>query len=721
MAQDGIVKINAFSDGDASHIPNTSTHRQYKPPTLYLEKLGTLWMTHRKEAQPGFTYRIDRLPDGYTVWERPRPSNTSHVDRWCYGHPTKKWFDSPNRFFSHFLNLMEKGSTQACDCINCDKTKKPSRSKAPAIANTSAPRNTSSFFTPLPAASLPVRRPRRPPDRLSTGIDLDVALPTTETKAGVYKAKGRQWVEGRTDEEGTPDPYRNNIDRLKTLGVLDTIIEEPMSADWRAERASNVEQYFEKLKQQNSWLPRRMEIVLMVRALKVDERLVFSPEHKRFMIVDKDDSASKEPLWEAGVVTQTPLTTDMDDNQAITNSGFRVEPLSNANTKEGKGIWKRYCYLRYDQIRPFNLWENFLAGTDTNEWDETIMNAMLVMSTLTLVKRYRFKGKWPSAKVFCRAMYLGAELIMEGDYVNLFPESNFDAGVTDIMQIDSITLDMWNLGKASNDDYDEGHPYNCTARATGRIFTNTAARAINRTPTQLINTSLHRIGPWYARTPDDKLSRVPFHRVMGRCYNPDVVDIWVHGEKSKGDPVMKVGLGMSGVISARKFCSAEYKRIEDNRNWYWADTRVEALNLEEINGFLVTNQDPDRDPKKYRREIRVIEGTARPEERLALQQQAERRASTRGINGMLAGALELNAEESAETSRDRKRSRSALGRSEESGEEEEDNKDTIRKQFVDQMAEGLAMSDEEVPSENDENDIDDSKRVRASIVIPTGQ
>jgi hypothetical protein len=489
MGQIRIIKINDGTDGDATHIPNTSTHRRVEPPSLYLEKLGKLWMEHRGEAQPGITYRLDRLPDGYTVWERPRPANPSHVDRWCYGHPSKKWFDSPSRFFPHFLMLMEGGSSRDCTCVNCTKKKLP-RGRPPAIANTSAPRNTSSFFTAPP----PLQKPERPRGQLAEEFDMTETQPLADAKAGIYKTKGRQWVEGRTDEEGTPDPYRNSIDRLKVLGFLDTVIEEPMSADWRAERAGNVEGYFKKLKQVASWVPRRMEIVLIVRALQPEEKLLFHPESKRFMIFGEDGSDPKEPLWEAGVVTQTSLTDveNPDVNQSVTNSGFRIEPLSNANSKEGKGVWKRYSYLRYGQIRPFNLWRNFLAGIPNTEWNETITNAMLVMSTLTLVKRYRFKGKWPEAKVFCRAMYLGAELIIEGDFVYLLPESDLDAGVTDVMQIKSITLDMWNLDKASNDDYDEGHPYNCTARITGKIFTNTAGRASDLSPTHVAQEDLNR-------------------------------------------------------------------------------------------------------------------------------------------------------------------------------------------------------------------------------------
>jgi hypothetical protein len=68
----------------------------------------------------------------------------------------------------------------------------------------------------------------------------------------------------RVDEEGTPDVYRNLIDKLKQYGSLDEIIVEPLSMDWRAEQI-----LLPKLKQQletcPQYLPRAGEIVLFLR------------------------------------------------------------------------------------------------------------------------------------------------------------------------------------------------------------------------------------------------------------------------------------------------------------------------------------------------------------------------------------------------------------------------------------------------------------------------
>ncbi|KAK3080287.1 hypothetical protein LTS18_002638 [Coniosporium uncinatum] len=117
------VSINPGSDGDSSHRPQNAAYRAKIPPNLYLEKIGTQWMQWRDEAKPGVRYYLDRLPDGYMLFEKPRPSNEKVVDKHLFGHPNHKHFDSPNRFFPHFLHLMNSnGSNIGCPCTVCGGT-----------------------------------------------------------------------------------------------------------------------------------------------------------------------------------------------------------------------------------------------------------------------------------------------------------------------------------------------------------------------------------------------------------------------------------------------------------------------------------------------------------------------------------------------------------------------------------------------------------------------
>jgi hypothetical protein len=115
-----VVRLRPGSDGDASHIPKQGHYTQVNPPTLYLEKLGDQWMAAKGEARPGVKYILESLPAGYTLWQRPRGSNAQHVDKYLYGHPSQKQFDSSNRFFPHFEYLMaNSGNNIGCPCTVC--------------------------------------------------------------------------------------------------------------------------------------------------------------------------------------------------------------------------------------------------------------------------------------------------------------------------------------------------------------------------------------------------------------------------------------------------------------------------------------------------------------------------------------------------------------------------------------------------------------------------
>jgi hypothetical protein len=108
------------SDGDALHVPKQGPYTQVVPPTAYLEKTAQQWMERRNEAKPGAKYILEALPSGYTMWQRPRPSDPKVCDKYLYGHPGQKPFDSPNRFYPHFEYLMDNnGSNIGCPCKLC--------------------------------------------------------------------------------------------------------------------------------------------------------------------------------------------------------------------------------------------------------------------------------------------------------------------------------------------------------------------------------------------------------------------------------------------------------------------------------------------------------------------------------------------------------------------------------------------------------------------------
>jgi hypothetical protein len=110
------------------------------------------------------------------------------------------------------------------------------------------------------------------------------------TTGPVFAPKGRATLTeaGKVDEGGNPDVYRSLIDKLKRFGPLDTLITEPMSMDWRAERQL-LHDSLQIISELPAWLPRIAELVLFVRDLDDDEEVTVDPEtnHHRIWNISK--------------------------------------------------------------------------------------------------------------------------------------------------------------------------------------------------------------------------------------------------------------------------------------------------------------------------------------------------------------------------------------------------------------------------------------------------
>ena len=71
------VPLRPGSDGDYTHKPpDNPIWTIVDPPTLYLERLGARWSQDRDDAQPGIKYVLEKLPVGYTLYQRPRANGT---------------------------------------------------------------------------------------------------------------------------------------------------------------------------------------------------------------------------------------------------------------------------------------------------------------------------------------------------------------------------------------------------------------------------------------------------------------------------------------------------------------------------------------------------------------------------------------------------------------------------------------------------------------------
>ncbi|KAL1648548.1 hypothetical protein SLS61_006872 [Didymella pomorum] len=437
-----------------------------------------------------------------------------------------------------------------------------------------------------------------------------------------HKGRPKQVTAGmdttRVDEEGSPDVYRNLINRLRRNGTIDEAIEEPLSMDWRVEQEL-LPDLRRKIEDNPQWAPRVGDIVLYVRDLPNDVHLLQYPITKDYRMYDEMTKQwLDQPVWEAAIVSQTPTEevtiNDICENGQkqgnVTYSGVRVEPLPDVNEPD-KSQSKRHKYVPIRHTRPFILWKHFLHQTQKSH--PTILNAQAITATMSLTGKYRFNGAWPEASIYSRAMYLGYEMLAVGDAVRLLPNASLgQTTTTDILVIKSIRLKLSNLDNASDNDWDEGPPYKSAVWIHGAAYTSDPSRQnkewfSDSQSNQTASQAGDEYGEWYPLHPPSKELAIPYSRVMGRLFERDAMALWLN-EKSNEQDLLDAG--REALIESRGFARQHDKRISDHleANWYWADSRAQALDLHTINGLDVSSHDQLRDTKEWRKKIKVIEG-----------------------------------------------------------------------------------------------------------------
>lgn len=630
-----VVRLRPGSDGDATQTPKSGSHEELDPPTLYLEKLGDQWMKARGEAQPGEKYILENLPAGYTLWQRPRPKDPKTFDKYLYGHPSRKFFDSPNRFFPHFDFLMENGDSIGCLCTVCSGSSGvlPKSASGSARARSSSGTSTSTFSRPSSANKL-AQQPTQP-IRSKTTQELDpvsqhpgtTSIPSREAEAEAEaeasvpkQPKGRPKMVGvgmdtsHIDEEGTPDVYRNLINKLRRHGSIDEIIEEPLSMDWRAEQEI-LPDLLRKLEENPQWVPRTGEIVLFVRQLSEDVHIIRHPITAEYKMYDERTKLWLEhPAWEAGLVGQTPtepitiedLCETGNKESNVTYSGVRIEPLPDVNSLD-KSLSKRHKYVPIRHTRPFVFWKELLHQVP--KWHPTILNAQAITSVMSLTGKYRFRGTWPEASIYCRGMYVGHEMLAVGDVVRLLPNTSAGQSTsTDILVVKSIRLKWSKLDKSSDNDWDEGLTYNSSVWVYGAAYTSDSGRMSKEWLSDAHPPAVaDHYGEWYPLHPPTKELAIPYSRILGRLHERDAVVLWL---KSKTNDPNMLDAGWQGLVESRDYSRQHDNRIvrEPDANWFWADSRAQALDLHTVNGLDVCARDQLRDPKDWRRKLKVMDG-----------------------------------------------------------------------------------------------------------------
>lgn len=599
-----VVTIPVWPNSDGTNDTDKGNGR-VRNDAHYQERLAQLWMKDQNLLQPGVIYKLDQMPTGYSGWEKRRGTST-HVDRYLVGHPSGKDFRSINEAWPHFHHLILHGGPVGCPCILCTGGRKPRSAPATKTAKATAP-------------TFPRSR------KTQKTFDSDSHAP-----------KRSQQI----DSEGIPDYYRLLLDVVKAAGPGGTVCEnvvDHLSPDWKVGHQL-LHGALDEWQQQAAFTPRLGEIVLFTRTLAAEDKLGWDANTSTLRPYSSAGWRDA-PRWEAGVVTQLPTEPVSEEDlqeiptsktRSIVYSGFRVEPLSEPGN-QAKPFTSQHKYVPLHALRPFSFYKECLAGTAHEQWHPTIRHALTVSSSWSLLGKYSFAGSWPEATLFCRGMYLGPELVIMGDVVCLEPKKS-DARpdtIVDVMVVSSIRLRFVKLEEASDDDYDDGYPYTTCLHVAGRAYTldpkhsyGGIAASPARPDQGDFPSVLREYGNWFHITdPQNERQRLelPYTRVLGRCIGKPSLQKWFatpphsgaqHAVKNKA---VDISRGLCAMREAKAYSREQDARIDksNGQSWLWAESRIEQLDLYEINGRFVGKKDHTRDKKQvtsWRQALKVLDG-----------------------------------------------------------------------------------------------------------------
>lgn len=641
-----VLPIGDRSDGTGSTPANaTGISRN---DGYYLERIAERW-AHDRSMSPAFTYRLDRLPTGYAGFEKQR-SDKSTIDRYLYGHP-KGVFRSVNELYPHFKYLQEGQPGTACSCKLCKSQKAVHRFSGSSTSETIEER--SKYF---PDASdtkraLPLGK-TKPTDTTASVQQVNKPLPPLPAHGnlpeGRYDSDSSQLTRKKqVDANGNQDIYRALFDKLEEAGedgYINEDITEFMSPDWRAGH-QQLNELLQEWRIMPNYVPRVGEVVLFARN---EDDLAWNPKTSSFSRVDLTTKTWLEPpKWEAGVVTQMPVqklaARDLigvapGSTQSLAYAGFRIEPLLEATEKKRKSVTVQHKYVPLHRIRPFTYWKQCLGGVDEKAWHPSIKAALSISNSFCLLARYAIKGRWPEATVFVKGLYIGAELILVGDAVRLLPKPAISKqerahSITDMMIVSSIQLCFLDLDEASDDDYDRQKSYTICLHIQGRPYTLDAKRCFDGRGQALarpgvdFSNNFAGYGTWYhvldPQKPGLRLE-IPFTRILGRCYEYPAPKAWFATPKDLPVPSYQPSTsptkehndfirGSEGISFARQYSLKNNPRIDraGGKAWFWADSRIEQLDLHEVNNRFVGVHDETRNKAQmnaWRKALKVLDG-----------------------------------------------------------------------------------------------------------------
>jgi len=426
-------------------------------------------------------------------------------------------------------------------------------------------------------------------------------------------------------QEG-PDYWRAWIMHMKKASPepVDIPVNQPLNKNW-VFGVGLLDNYFVQVGLNATFIPRQGETVLWLR--EMNGKLEWNHETRTYQVRGYDGTWQGIPQWQAGIVTQTPVSeaktiypadihepTSDKAFENITNTGFRIECLPDP-IDDDKSFSKHVKYIPLKCIKPMNSWEIFLDKIPREKWHPTIEFALTSTGSFSMLHNQWFRGTWPNARIHSKGIWVGHELLAVRDTIRLKPfrltlkdlenstrEKKNDYPVTDVMAI----TDIWLEWKDCIDDPDaDSYANQVTAWIEGNVYTLDKDRMsrpcpfgdkpVEKLTNREVDCAFNQVGMWeygdWYRLNGGKTCRITPGSVLGRCYEP--VPTKLHFGSFNFD------YDLQSVLKARSYSAQVDSRLPEGHSWFFGDNRVETLGLAEMNGIEVgpaaeVHQEPER-------------------------------------------------------------------------------------------------------------------------------
>jgi hypothetical protein len=104
-------------------LPLMSSAQEDHLLSLRIAALSPWFSLANSQDVTDVNYYLEKLPDGYALFETDRTGGEGQSYKRLFGHPTGKYYDSAKRFEVHFKWLMNRMEGD-CECVLCS-SKKP--------------------------------------------------------------------------------------------------------------------------------------------------------------------------------------------------------------------------------------------------------------------------------------------------------------------------------------------------------------------------------------------------------------------------------------------------------------------------------------------------------------------------------------------------------------------------------------------------------------------